>query len=87
MVLSRMATAQVHQQVIGGAYISSNFHFNGELLTVLRIENNIALCRYLRNDDDSENSSQWDTIDLPLDLVNNLVASFGRELECFKFRV
>jgi hypothetical protein len=57
VVLSRIATAQVHQQVIGGAYISSNFHVNGELLTVLRIENNIALCHYLRNDDDSENSS------------------------------
>jgi hypothetical protein len=58
-----------------------------ELLTVLRIENNIALCHYLRNDDDSENSSQWDTIDLPLDLVNNLVALFGQYLDYFKCRV
>jgi hypothetical protein len=78
VVLSRIATAEVHQQVIGGAYVSSNFFYNGELLTVIRIGHNYATCRYLRDDDDSENSHQWDTIDLPLDVVHNCVASFGR---------
>jgi hypothetical protein len=78
LVLCRIATAEVHQQVIGGAYVSSNFFYNGELLTVIRIGNEYATCRYLRDDDDSVTSGQWDTIDLPLDVVHNCVASFGR---------
>jgi hypothetical protein len=79
IVTSRIPTGQVHQQVIGGALISSVCFYNGELLTIVRINDSLATCHYLRDDDDSaDNSVQWDTIDLPLDIVNDLVASFGR---------
>jgi hypothetical protein len=78
LVLSCIATAEVHEQVIGGAYVSSNLFYYGELLTVICIGNDFATCRYLRDDDDSLDSNQWDTIDLPLDVVHNCVASFGR---------
>jgi hypothetical protein len=57
IVLSRLLTAEVHRQVIGGAYISSNFHYNGELMTVVQIEGNVAKCGIINDDDDSTNSS------------------------------
>jgi len=78
VVFSRLPTADVHRQVIGGAYISSNFHYNGELMTVVQIEGNVAKCRILNDDNDSTNSSEWVTVELPLDLVHQLVATFGR---------
>ena len=78
VVLSRLPTAEVHRRVIGGAYVSSNFHYKGELMTVLQIDGNVAKCRIINDDDDSINSSEWVTVELPLDLVHQLVATFGR---------
>jgi hypothetical protein len=77
---SRIPTAEVHSNVVAGAYVNANFHYNGELMTILRIENNFATCRYLANDidSDSEDRDALVTIDLPLQQVHELVTSFGK---------
>jgi hypothetical protein len=80
MVTTRMPTAEVQDQVVGGAYVNAYFHYNGELMTVLAITNDIATCKYLRDDSDSDEEGEhnWQTVDLPLQLVHQSVASFGR---------
>ncbi len=45
---------------------------------MLQIDGNVAKCRIINDDDDSINSSEWVTVELPLDLVHQLVATFGR---------
>lgn len=77
---SRIRTAEVHKNVLAGAYVDANFHYNGELMTILSIQNDFATCRYLPNDIDSdiEDITELATIDLPLQQVHELVASFGR---------
>ena len=44
---------------------------------MVQIEGNVAKCRILNDDNDSTNSSEWVTVELPLDLVHQLVATFG----------
>jgi hypothetical protein len=79
-VTSRMPTAEVHEQLIGGAYLDSHFHYNGDLMTVVNIANDTATCRHLHYDSDSDEDDEerWELVDLPLDLVRQLVSSFGK---------
>jgi hypothetical protein len=80
VVISRLHTAEVHDPVVGGAYVNANFHYNGELMTVISISNGIARCAYLHDLSDSDNEVTVDDVqhvDLPVGHVDNLVASFG----------
>ncbi len=78
---SRIPTADVHENPVGGAYVTANFHYNGELMTIISIQNDYATCQYLHDETDSEDNDSIDegqTIDLPLEGVSALVASFGK---------
>ncbi len=64
--------------MIAGAYVSANFHYNNILMTVHGIVGNVATCRYLPEDGDSNNSEDYLYMDLPVDQVHELVSMFGR---------
>jgi hypothetical protein len=82
---SRIPLADVHENIVGGAYVTANFHYNRELMTIIRIQNNVATCQFLYDKTDSEDNDGmvevWQTVDLPLDEVHALVASFGKQSE------
>jgi hypothetical protein len=77
-VRARFPMADVHNSVIAGAYVSANFHYNNILMTVHGIVGNVATCRYLPEDGDSNNSEDYLYMDLPVDQVHELVSMFGR---------
>jgi hypothetical protein len=85
VAMSRIPLADVHENIVGGAYVTANFHYNGELMTIIRIQNNVATCQFLYDETDSEDNDGmvevWQTVDLPLDEVHALVASFGMQSE------
>lgn len=81
VVTSRLWLALVHEKhTVAGAYVGANFHYNGELMTILRIRDDFTTCKYLTDDFDSgsEDVEEVVTLELPLQLAHELVASFGR---------
>jgi hypothetical protein len=78
VALSRIPTAEVHNSVVGGAYVSAQFHYDGQLMSVIGIVNKIATCVYLHDDIDSDDElDESQIINLPLEDVDRLVSSFG----------
>ncbi len=65
----------MNDQPIDGAYVGCSFHYNNELMTVSEVNNNIAVCHFLNDSDDESDDRQ--PLHLPIDLVHQLVASFG----------
>jgi hypothetical protein len=82
VVTSRIPLAEEHENIVGGAHVRANIHYNGELMTIIRIQNNVATCQFLYDETDSEDNDGMielgPTVDLPLDEVHALVASFGK---------
>jgi len=71
----------VHEKhTVAGAYVGANFYYNGELMTILRIRDDFTTCKYLTDEFDSgsEDEEEVVTLELPLQLAHELVASFGR---------
>lgn len=64
---SRISVAYVTAEAVG-AYVGACFHYNGDMFEVVAIINTLSRCQSLETDE---------IIDLPIDLVNNLVNSFG----------
>lgn len=65
---SRIAAALVSAGA-GGAYVGACFHYREEMFEVVAIHEQLCRCLSLEHDNK--------TMDLNLDLVNNLVNSFG----------
>ncbi len=65
----RLATAEVTNSPQSGVYLNVWFQHNGCLLEVVAINGNIATCSYV--EETQEN------INLPLEVVAELVAKFG----------
>jgi hypothetical protein len=80
VAMSRIPTVDVHENPVGGAYVTTYFHYIGELMTIISIQNDYATCQYLHNETDGKDNDSIDegqTIHLPLEEVSALVASFG----------
>ncbi len=70
--------AQVQQQAVSGVYVNCSFLYNNELMAVTAINGDMVTCRYVNEDSDDEESDERGPIDLPMETVVQLIASFGR---------
>jgi hypothetical protein len=77
VVTSHLHRAEVHGQLLAGSCVNAIFLYNNELMTVTNINRNVVTCHHLTDDSDDGTYDEGDVINLPIETVSNLIASFG----------